>query len=262
MIALGGGVVGDMAGFVAATFMRGIPVVQIPTTLLAMIDASIGGKTGVDTPAGKNVVGAFHPPRAVIVDPQTLATLPLEELRSGFAEALKHGVIADEGYFHLLEESAPSLLGDASLRDPELIDRVIERSVRIKADIVAADERESGARKMLNFGHTIGHAVELLSGFTLRHGEAVAVGMSLESEAAERAGIAAAGTTERIRYALHRSGLPSVTPRRTFGRRRHRGDARRQEGAAGKHRILGSRHGSERWQALTRATRFGFPMSS
>ena len=213
IVSLGGGVVSDLAGFVAATFMRGVPVVHIPTTLLAMIDASIGGKTGVDTPAGKNLVGAFHPPAAVVVDPQVLDTLPLAELRSGFAEAIKHGVIADGRYFEFLDEHAPRLLADdPAKRDEGGLARVIGESVRIKADVVATDERERGARKTLNFGHTIGHAIEHASGFALRHGEAVAIGMVVEAEAAERAGIAERGTAERIRRAVERASLPTSRP--------------------------------------------------
>jgi 3-dehydroquinate synthase len=213
IIALGGGVVGDMAGFVAATFMRGIPFIQVPTTLLAMIDASIGGKTGVDTPAGKNLVGAFHPPAAVIVDPIALQTLPLPHLRTGLAEAVKHSVIADEAYFLFLNDAANRLLAPSpDGRDSAYIARLIEWSVQIKADVVARDEREQGVRKILNFGHTIGHAIELLSGFTLAHGDAVAIGMALESEAAEREGITIAGTTERIKTTLQHLGLPTERP--------------------------------------------------
>lgn len=213
VISLGGGVVCDLAGFVAATYMRGIPVVHLPTTLLAMIDASIGGKTGVDAPAGKNLVGAFHPPTAVVVDPQVLDTLPLAELRAGFAEAIKHGAIADDTYFHFLQDRAPVLLAEhPAERDQGGLARVIGESVRIKAGVVATDEREKGARKTLNFGHTIGHAIEHASGFALRHGEAVAVGMAVESEAAERAGIAERGTAERMRNALRRAALPTERP--------------------------------------------------
>ncbi len=213
IIALGGGVVCDMAGFVAATFMRGVPVVHLPTTLLAMIDASIGGKTGVDTPAGKNLVGAFHAPGAVLIDPQVLRTLPLAELRSGFAEAIKHGAITDEEYFEFLSQAGPTLMtADGEGRDLSLLGRVIAKSVRIKAGVVRADEREKGARKTLNFGHTVGHAIELLSGFTIRHGEAVGIGMVLEAQAAERAGISDPGTTQRIMTALERAGLPVNRP--------------------------------------------------
>ena len=213
IIALGGGVVGDLAGFVAATFMRGIPFIQVPTTLLAMIDASIGGKTGVDTPYGKNLVGAFHPPRGVVVDPQVLDTLSLNDLRAGLAEAIKHGAIADAEYFSWLGETSSRLLRPSpDGRDPDYRDQLIVRSIQIKADVVARDEREQGVRKVLNFGHTIGHAIELLSGFTLSHGESVAIGMVLESRAAERLGVAESGTTAQITDMVARVGLPTVRP--------------------------------------------------
>jgi 3-dehydroquinate synthase len=209
IVALGGGVVGDLAGFVAATFMRGVPVVQLPTTLLAMIDASVGGKTGVDTPAGKNLVGAFHPPSLVLSDPSVLTTLPPEQLRSGLAEAIKHGVIADERYFERIVSDLPALLARPS--GAEMLD-LIARSVEIKADVVARDERESGVRKTLNFGHTLGHAIESESGYKLLHGEAVAIGMVLESALAERVGVAERGTTNRVREAVERTGLPASYP--------------------------------------------------
>jgi 3-dehydroquinate synthase len=199
IIALGGGMVGDLAGFVAATYMRGIPFVQVPTTLLAMIDASIGGKTGVDTKAGKNLVGAFHDPMAVIADPQTLTTLSERELRSGAAEAIKHGVIADVGYF---EKTAAEL--PAALKDPagEAMQQIIFGSIRIKSAVVGADAKEQGLRKTLNFGHTIGHALEAASGFDLLHGEAIAMGMVYETMLAEKLGIAEAGTVARLAGAL------------------------------------------------------------
>ena len=213
IIALGGGVVCDVAGFVAATFMRGVPVVHIPTTLLAMIDASIGGKTGVDTAQGKNLVGAFHQPNAVIIDPEVLDTLPLGDLRAGLAEALKHGAIADAAYFDFICRETPGLLAeDPQKRDVLALNHVIEKSVRLKIGVVAADEREKGARKALNFGHTIGHAIETLSGYTMRHGEAVGVGMLLEASAAEHEGITEPGTAARIRDALATAGLPTVRP--------------------------------------------------
>src|SRR5829696_1656895 len=211
VVALGGGVVGDLAGFVAATFMRGVPYVQVPTTLLAMIDASIGGKTGVDTPAGKNLVGAFHQPAAVVVDPATLATLPAGHLRAGLAEALKHGVVADEAYFERTVETLPALLAPGGTSLPEVTE-LIAHSVAIKADVVQRDEREGGLRKILNFGHTIGHAVELLSGYALLHGEAIAIGMALEAELAERIGVAESGTAEQLRRALEAAGLPTSRP--------------------------------------------------
>ena len=192
--------------------MRGIPVVQVPTTLVAMVDAAIGGKTAVDTPAGKNLVGAFHSPAAVLVDPHLLATLPLRELRAGFAEVVKYGVIADGAYLREVaggvskQLSAPGdLMGDSMLS-------LIVRSVEIKADIVSRDQREDGLRKVLNFGHTIGHAVELVSGFSLLHGEAVAIGMALESRLAERIGLAQSGTAQTVSSALQAAGLPIALP--------------------------------------------------
>lgn len=213
IIALGGGVVCDLAGFVAATFMRGVPVVHVPTSLLAMIDASLGGKTGVDTAHGKNLVGAFHQPGAVIIDPEVLETLRIEELRSGMAEAIKHGAIADAAYFDYLAKEAPALLAaEPERRDVQALNYVIEKSVRLKLGVVATDEREAGARKALNFGHTIGHAIEMLSGYSMRHGEAVGVGMLLEAAAAEREGITDAGTAARIRSVLVAAGLPTERP--------------------------------------------------
>jgi 3-dehydroquinate synthase len=211
VVALGGGVVGDLAGFVAATYMRGVPVVQVPTTLLAMIDAAIGGKTGVDTAAGKNLVGAFHAPAAVVIDQMVLASLPIRELRAGAAEALKHGVIVDEAYFTRCVEVLPALLGPGGTHSPAM-GRLIAGSIGIKELIVGQDARESGIRKILNFGHTIGHAVETLSGYALLHGEAVAVGMAAESQLAERVGVADAGTAARVRDALTRAGLPVAIP--------------------------------------------------
>ncbi len=211
VIALGGGVVGDLAGFVAATFMRGIPVVQVPTTLVAMVDASIGGKTAVDTPAGKNLVGIFHPPAAVLVDPHLLATLPLREMRAGFAEIVKHGVIADEPYLREVASSAAELLSAGGAMSDRMVSLIV-RSVEIKADVVSRDEREEGLRKVLNFGHTIGHAVEMVSGFSLLHGEAVAIGMALESKLAERIGLAQTGTAATVIRTLQLAGLPTNLP--------------------------------------------------
>jgi 3-dehydroquinate synthase len=211
VIALGGGVVGDLAGFVAATFMRGIPVVQIPTTLVAMVDASIGGKTAVDTPAGKNLVGAFHPPAAVLVDPQLLATLPLREMRAGFAEIVKHGVIADDVYLREVASGAAEMLSAGGSASDRMLSLIV-RSIEIKADIVSRDEREEGLRKTLNFGHTIGHAIELVSGYSLLHGEAVAIGMALEGRLAESIGVAKAGTAATIVKALRSAGLPTDLP--------------------------------------------------
>jgi 3-dehydroquinate synthase len=211
IIALGGGVVGDLAGFVAATFMRGIPIVQVPTTLVAMIDAAFGGKTGVDTPAGKNLVGAFHPAAAVVVDPTVLSTLPRAHLRAGLAEAIKHGVVADAAYFERTVEALPICLAPQGATSPEM-QALIGGSIAIKASTVASDVHERGRRKILNFGHTIGHAVEAASEYRTLHGEAVAIGMALESGLAERAGIAAGGTMAAIRAALERAGLPVQLP--------------------------------------------------
>ncbi|HEU4642961.1 MAG TPA: 3-dehydroquinate synthase [Gemmatimonadaceae bacterium] len=229
VVALGGGVVGDLAGFVAATYMRGVPVVQVPTTLLAMIDASIGGKTGVDTPAGKNLVGAFHSPAAVVVDPDTLATLPAAQLRAGAAEAIKHGIIADAGYFERVAGELPALLADPC---GNTMRELITGSIVIKAGIVTRDEREGGVRKALNFGHTLGHAIEAESGYRLLHGEAVAIGMTLEGELAERLGIAERGTAALVRDAVERAGLPSrfpsgMTPERILAATRSDKKARR-----------------------------------
>ena len=209
VVALGGGVVGDLAGFVAATFMRGITVVQCPTTLLAMIDASVGGKTGVDTAMGKNLVGAFHPPAVVLADVETTRTLPVEHRRAGLAEAIKHGVIADAAYFHDLDAACDAIVA----ADPAATLDAVARSVEIKAAIVREDPREHGKRKTLNFGHTLGHAIEQASGYSQLHGECVAIGMLLEGRLAERLGIAAPGTTNEIEGVLRRAGLPVQRPR-------------------------------------------------
>lgn len=208
VIALGGGVVGDVAGFVAATYLRGIPYVQVPTSLLAMIDSSIGGKTGVDVPAGKNLLGAFHQPRLVVADLDVLDTLAPVQLAAGVAEAVKHGVIADAEYFAFLEAN----LAAVQAKDAATLERVARRSVEIKAEVVAADEREAGRRAILNFGHTVGHAIEATAKFAVLHGEAVAIGMAYEARLAEALAIAERGTAERIRRLLERYGLPLERP--------------------------------------------------
>ena len=208
IVAVGGGVVGDVAGFVAATFLRGIPFVQVPTTLLAMIDASIGGKTGVNSPAGKNLVGAFHQPRLVLADLSTLDSLPAPQLAAGMAEAVKHGVIADAEYFGFLERESAAVTD----RKEAALERLVARSVEIKAGIVSADEREGGIRAVLNFGHTVGHAVESASGYSLLHGEAVAIGMAYEARLAETLGIAEAGTASRVSAVLTGYRLPVTRP--------------------------------------------------
>lgn len=211
IVALGGGMIGDLAGFVAATYMRGVPVVQVPTSLLAMVDAAHGGKTGVDTPAGKNLVGAFHPPSAIFIDPEVLATLPLREFQAGLAEILKYGIIKDEQYFKDVVAELPGLLSQTEASGDTLA-RLIVRSIELKTEIVARDEREQDLRKILNFGHTVGHGVEAASGYALLHGESVAIGMCVEAKAAERAGIAEAGTAEAVRAAVCRAGLPTRLP--------------------------------------------------
>src|SRR5256885_7401725 len=208
VIALGGGVVGDVAGFVAATYLRGIPCVQVPTTLLAMIDSSIGGKTGVDVPAGKNLLGAFHQPRLVVADLDVLGSLPPPQLAAGMAEAVKHGVIADRQYFDVLEQEHAAV----TTRDVGALERVVRRSVEIKAEVVAADEREAGRRAILNFGHTVGHAIEATAKFAVLHGEAVAIGMACEARLAAALGVAAPRTAARVCAPLERYGLPLPRP--------------------------------------------------
>lgn len=198
VIAVGGGVTTDLAGFVAATFLRGIPVVQVPTSYLAMIDASVGGKTGVDVHAGKNLVGAFHAPSLVVADPEVLATLPIEERAQGLVEAFKHGAILDAEYFASLEEGVADLMAaDATAAEPAVL-----RSVELKAAVVTEDEFEGGYRQILNFGHTLGHALEAASKYALGHGTAVAIGMLMETRLGESMGVTETGTYERLKVAL------------------------------------------------------------
>lgn len=208
IVALGGGVTGDLAGFVAATYQRGLPLLQVPTSLLAMVDASIGGKTGVDTPAGKNMVGVLHHPVAVVMDPVVLGTLPIEGLRTGLAEAIKHAVIADAGYFAWLRMNMPKLLA----RDRDALDRLIRVSAAIKAGIVEDDERETGRRATLNAGHTVAHAIEAVTGWRVSHGDAVAIGLVVEAVVAERLGIGEPGTAIRLREVVELAGLPTSLP--------------------------------------------------
>lgn len=205
VLALGGGVVGDLAGFVAATYLRGIPYVQLPTTLLAMIDSSIGGKTGVDTTHGKNLVGAFHQPRAVIADTATLTTLPPVHRAAGMAEAIKHGFIADPDYLEMLLSRREAIMG----ADAEALTEPVRRSIEIKAGVVADDEREHGRRAILNFGHTVGHAVEAVSGYGLLHGEAVALGMIVEADLGVRLGVTASATRAQLVDTLEAFALPT-----------------------------------------------------
>jgi 3-dehydroquinate synthase len=205
VVAVGGGVTTDLAGFVAATYLRGVPVVQAPTSYLAMIDASVGGKTGVDVEAGKNLVGAFHAPVAVVADTALLRTLPVRERREGLVEAVKHGAILDAGHLDALDAGLDGLLA----AEPEAASEIVAESVRIKAAVVAEDEHEEGYRQILNFGHTVGHAVEAASGYRLGHGSAVAVGMLAEAEIGERMGVTDDGARRRLEDVLGRL-LPSL----------------------------------------------------
>jgi 3-dehydroquinate synthase len=215
LIALGGGVIGDLTGFAAATYQRGVPYIQIPTTLLAQVDSSVGGKTAINHPLGKNMIGAFHQPRLVLADMDTLKTLPVRELRAGLAEVIKHGLIRDRGFFDWLEGNLVRLLA----RDPEALTHAVLRSVEIKAAIVAQDERETGERTLLNFGHTFGHAIEAGLGYgTWLHGEAVAAGMVMAADLSRRLGYLSEADALRIRALLQRAGLPvavkGMTPQR------------------------------------------------
>ena len=209
IVALGGGVVGDLAGFVAATLLRGLPVVQVPTTLLAMVDSSVGGKTGVNVARGKNLVGAFHQPRLVWIDAATLATLPRRQLRAGLAEVVKHAAIRDAALFAELEAAGERLLEGS----PERFVPLLERNCAIKAEVVALDEREAGLRMLLNFGHTLGHAVEALARYRgVLHGEAVAMGMAFAARRSEALGLAQPGTAARLVALLERLGLATALP--------------------------------------------------
>ncbi len=208
VVALGGGVTGDLAGFVAATYMRGIPVVQVPTSLVAMVDASVGGKTGLDVPGGKNLVGAFHPPRLVLADPEVLATLPRAQRSGGLAEAVKHGAIRDLGHMDAIRQAASGLLDG----DPEVSAGIVATSVGIKAAVVAEDEREGGLRRILNFGHTLAHAIESVTDFAVSHGEAVAMGMVLEARVGEVLGITTPGTASGLTGLLEELELSVQRP--------------------------------------------------
>jgi 3-dehydroquinate synthase len=217
IVALGGGVVGDMAGFAAATWLRGIAVVQVPTTLLAMVDAAIGGKTGVNHPGGKNLIGAFHQPKLVLIDPLVLATLPEREFRAGMAEVIKYAVIGDERLFQDLEAAAERDprrgLASREALGPVLLGRLLERSAAAKARVVAADEREGGLRAILNYGHTLGHAVENLSGYgTWLHGEAVGLGMLAAGDIAVAMGLWSQADQDRQRRLVAAAGLPMAWP--------------------------------------------------
>lgn len=208
LVALGGGVVGDLAGFVAATYLRGVPWLQVPTTLLAMVDASVGGKTGVDTPHGKNLVGAFHPPAAVVADPRALRTLPEATYRAGLAEVIKHGLIADEAYLRWVGGHTETILA----REEATMVRLVHRSVELKGGIVERDEFETGERAILNAGHTVAHAIEAVSGYVVPHGEAVAIGLVAEAALAEELGLAGPGLADTVRTMNESLGLPVSLP--------------------------------------------------
>src|SRR5258706_1996829 len=215
LIALGGGVIGDLAGFAAATYLRGVPFVQIPTTLLAQVDSSVGGKTAINHPLGKNMIGAFHQPELVVADMRTLETLPGRELRSGLAEVIKHGLIRDAAFFDWIEANIDRLLA----RDPDALEHAVVRSIAIKAEIVGEDERERGVRALLNFGHTFGHAIETGLGYgPWLHCEAVAAGMVMAAGLSRQLGLLSEADTARIRSLLERAGLPTaakgITPAR------------------------------------------------
>ena len=224
VLALGGGVVGDLAGFAAATVLRGIALVQLPTTLLAMVDSALGGKTGVNHPLGKNLIGAFHQPRLVLSDTDTLGTLAPRELRAGWAEVIKHGVIKDAGLFEQLEAASSEfkvlsseLPASPATQNSKLktqnFAELVRRAAKVKVDVVNADEREIGERMLLNYGHTLGHAVEAAGGYgSLLHGEAVAIGMDLAAQIAQRMGLWGAEALERQRALLHSYGLPTTIP--------------------------------------------------
>jgi 3-dehydroquinate synthase len=210
VLALGGGVVGDIAGFAAACYQRGVGYVQLPTTLLAQVDSSVGGKTGVNHPAGKNLIGAFHQPLAVVADTGTLATLPDRELRAGLAEVIKYGCVSDTLLFDWLELNVEALLR----REPAALAHAIARSCAIKADVVARDERETSLRAILNFGHTFGHAIEAATRYErYLHGEAVGLGMLIAADLSQRLGLIDHTARERVRELLRRAGLPVETPR-------------------------------------------------
>lgn len=209
LVALGGGVVGDMTGFAAATYQRGVPFIQIPTTLLAQVDSSVGGKTGVNHPLGKNMIGAFHQPQCVVIDTGTLGTLPDNELSAGLAEMIKYGLIGDVEFFGWLEQNLNRLLA----RDAEALAFAIERSCTDKAKVVAADEREAGARALLNLGHTFGHAIETGVGYgAWLHGEAVAAGICMAADLSRRLGWLQSGEVARIETLIRRARLPTRAP--------------------------------------------------
>ena len=230
LYALGGGVVGDVAGFAAACYMRGIDFVQVPTTLLAQVDSSVGGKTAINHPRGKNMIGAFHQPLRVVADLATLSTLPRREIAAGLAEVIKYGPIADDVFLGWLEANIDALLA----LDPEALAHAVRRSCEIKAGVVAQDEREGGLRAILNFGHTFGHAIETGLGYgEWLHGEAVGCGMVMAADLSVRLGLIDAGYARRLTRLIERTGLPTVGP--ALGADRYlglmRGDKKAEDGA-------------------------------
>ena len=220
MMALGGGVIGDITGFAAATWLRGIDVIQVPTTLLAMVDAAIGGKTGVNHPKGKNLIGAFHQPKLVLIDPLTLSTLPIREFRAGIAEVIKYGVIGDPSIFNLLKE-LPEINNQEEM-NTDVLKQIIKKSVAIKARVVALDEKEKGLRAILNYGHTFGHVLENLSGYgTLLHGEAVGLGMIAIGELAVQCNFWSQQESELQKELIAKMDLPTIWPKFEFDQIMH-----------------------------------------
>jgi len=210
VIALGGGVVGDLAGFVAATYLRGVNFVQVPTTLLAMVDSSVGGKTGVNLSKGKNSFGAFYQPKKVYIDPKFLKKLPKSEIRNGLSEVVKHAIIKDKKFFTYLEENYKKLLS----LNPKIMSQVIKRNCEIKARVVEKDEKEINYRRIVNYGHTIGHALEVLGNYKkFKHGEAISIGMAVEAGVSQKMGYLSEQEAERIKKLLHNIGLPIKIPK-------------------------------------------------
>jgi 3-dehydroquinate synthase len=208
VIALGGGVVGDLAGYLAATALRGVRLIQIPTSLLAQVDSSVGGKVGIDHPAGKNLIGAFHQPAAVYIDPDVLSTLPADEFRNGFAEVIKIAAALDAPFFSMIERNVSRIRKD----NTDLNAKIVETAVALKASVVEKDERETGLRRVLNLGHTIGHALESSGGYALKHGHAVAMGMAAEARMSVELGLLSAQDCRRLTSLLEASGLPAAPP--------------------------------------------------
>jgi len=235
IVALGGGVTGDMAGFAAATYMRGIDFVQVPTTLLAQVDSSVGGKTGVDYPGGKNIIGSFHQPKLVLADISTLLTLSAREFRCGIAEVIKYGIISSAPLFNYLEKSVNKI----TARKKEALEKIIADSCRIKAGIVEKDERESGVRAVLNMGHTFGHAIETALGFRkLKHGEAVAIGLVMASRLSYSLGLLKAEAVNRVSRLVAEFGLPTSPPRSLDPEDIIKGMSHDKKRVSGKHRFI------------------------